>query len=1068
MNMGNRSGGRGGGGGCGCGSGSGSGCECECECGCRCVGGCGADCACADACAGVVTLDAPRPRAGLDAVGVRIGEYGRFKAAACLALSMSTPQGAALQRLGTRDPSDPAIALIDAWAIAADVLTFYRERLTNEGYLRCARNERSLRWLAAEVGYKPRPGVAATTWLAYLLDTKAAPVQIPAGAKAQSTPTGSEQMQLFETLDALDAHPDGSEMRPRLMRVPAIEAFQALSRTTLRLSGTSTSVHPGERIVFVFDNGWNGQVLREVAAIRLDTPDDAIEVLLVPKLTPLQAAELSTAMADIPPQQGEPAGFMLLRAIVTSFLLGGSAADAAIQTGALKDGGIPNLKNAAQRFIRLFTSFAKLQVSAPIQITGGEIDDVLGSIEALGLPQRADAQRSATEALGPDSPLRGTLLGQLSAPLKNLLYEAWRAMPAKGSIPARIPDVYIVHANANAYGSTAPLKIFDRFVDWPTAALDQSPGAAYLDAVYPNVLRGSLVIIDVPVTVKAVVNAQPPAARLALAEPTTDMTRTIRIGRVASAQTLGRSDYGSNAQVTALNLVDFETGQAAIQIVDPDADFNALRRTVYGVRSEQVKLAPEAITADVRGDTIQMDKLFDWIRVGRRIIVQGERTDIIVNKLPLPGIVDAELAQVTGVDQMTYLNSPGDTLHTVLSLASPLAHTYKRSTVTVFGNVVEATHGESVSETIGSGIASARQQTFALRRAPLTFLPAVTTSGVQGTQAIRVNDVRWSAVDSLLDAGATDRAYEMATDEFGVATFAFGDGVFGARLPSGQGNVRAIYRAGIGAVGNVGAAQINQPVTRPLGVIGVVNPLAATGGADRDGGERIRANAPLAAQSLAPSARLVSMADYGYFARRFAGVGQAAVRKLADGAFECVHVTLAGVGDAPLRDVDDLVASLDASYSEFGDPVLPVVIQVRELVALFIQARVAVSPERDWKLVEQAIRTRLLDTFSFERRRLGQSVYLSEVIAAIQCVDGVDWVDVDMLGGVSEVDLRNEKLLGEAVQELHDQISSGQVKTALKVRLAGLAKKNAPSPFVPAQIAYLMPGVADTLVLNKI
>ena len=43
-----------------------------------------------------------------------------------------------LAALLTRDPQDPAVALIDAAACVADVLTFYQERIANEGFLRTA------------------------------------------------------------------------------------------------------------------------------------------------------------------------------------------------------------------------------------------------------------------------------------------------------------------------------------------------------------------------------------------------------------------------------------------------------------------------------------------------------------------------------------------------------------------------------------------------------------------------------------------------------------------------------------------------------------------------------------------------------------------------------------------------------------------------------------------------------------------------------------------------------------------------------------------------------------------
>ena len=92
----------------------------------------------------------------------------------------------------------------------------------------------------------------------------------------------------------------------------------------------------------------------------------------------------------------------------------------------------------------------------------------------------------------------------------------------------------------------------------------------------------------------------------------------------------------------------------------------------------------------------------------------------------------------------------------------------------------------------------------------------------------------------------------------------FGDGVHGARLPTGAANVTAAYRVGLGAAGNVPAGQISQPQTRPQGVQGVTNPLPSSGGADPTPWRRARANAPLAVMALD---RVVSVQDYQDFAR---------------------------------------------------------------------------------------------------------------------------------------------------------------------------------------------------------
>ena len=50
----------------------------------------------------------------------------------------------------------------------------------------------------------------------------------------------------------------------------------------------------------------------------------------------------------------------------------------------------------------------------------------------------------------------------------------------------------------------------------------------------------------------------------------------------------------------------------------------------------------------------------------------------------------------------------------------------------------------------------------------------------------------------------------VTTDEQGRDFVMFGDGMRGARLPSGVNNVRAAYRKGLGTDGNVGAGKLTQ------------------------------------------------------------------------------------------------------------------------------------------------------------------------------------------------------------------------------------------------------------------
>ncbi|WP_259370563.1 hypothetical protein [Streptomyces sp. SCUT-3] len=95
-----------------------------------------------------------------------------------------------------------------------------------------------------------------------------------------------------------------------------------------------------------------------------------------------------------------------------------------------------------------------------------------------------------------------------------------------------------------------------------------------------------------------------------------------------------------------------------------------------------------------------------------------------------------------------------------------------------------------------------------------------------------------------------------------------------------------------------------------------------------------------------------------------------------------MHVTVAGVDDAPLADDSDTVRTLRAALAAHGDPAVPVHVAVRELVLLVVAARVAVRPDHSWDVVEPALRRALLERLGHAARELGQPAHLSEVLAA--------------------------------------------------------------------------------------
>src|SRR6185312_6784198 len=161
--------------------------------------------------------------------------------------------------------------------------------------------------------------------------------------------------------------------------------------------------------------------------------------------------------------------------------------------------------------------------------------------------------------------------------------------------------------------------------------------------------------------------------------------------------------------------------------------------------------------------------------------------------------------------------------------------------------------------------------------------------------------------DSLADLGPRDHSYTTETDDTDKTTLIFGNGQYGARLPTGVENVKAIYRTGIGKPGNVRAGQITLLATKPLGVKSVVNPSAASGGADRESRDSARRNVPLALLALD---RLVSVEDYEDFARTYAGIGKASAARISNGSRQLVHLSILGADNIPIATNSDLYLNL--------------------------------------------------------------------------------------------------------------------------------------------------------------
>lgn len=381
-------------------------------------------------------------RPGLKAITYRVGVQPQFRESLLASLTTSGLRG--LGELTTRDNDDFTIALLDAWATVADVITFYQERIANELYLGTATERFSLIELTKLIGYKLRPGIAASTYLAFTLDENAASspflpgggrsttpelpsVNLEMGIKVQSVPGPDEEAQTFETIEKIEARPEWNAIRPRLTQPQQSISYDNI----VVIKGTNSDLKAGDIVLILQGNSLSENV--------------------IPK-----------KIVDVEPKEEEKTD-ILKDGLKTTWIYFNSSNELPSFSIPLYDKGNINA------------------YSSKVPLSSSIVDDII----------------SKTWREEDLSTLIKTQ-GWSEADLKESVAKKIAEQPASGN------SIFVFRKRAAVFGYNAPkqptymqgvLKLPDDWAEWPLKEKDKSENI-YLETVYEQVLPGSYIAVQ--------------------------------------------------------------------------------------------------------------------------------------------------------------------------------------------------------------------------------------------------------------------------------------------------------------------------------------------------------------------------------------------------------------------------------------------------------------------------------------------------------------------------------------------------------------------------------------------
>jgi hypothetical protein len=823
---------------------------------------------------------------------------------------------------------DLGVVFIELFARMAAVLGAYTDARANEAYLGTAALPRSLIDLAQLIDYRLAPGASANAVQVFLAKEGKSGT-VPAGYKVQAQAPAV----VFETSAALEV--SAARNRLRLRGFDRSERELRLDTASgARLDQSYLALKAAGQPV-VFDDGTT-RIALPVSSVTQS--EGRTELHWSPGAT---SSTYAFGIADLAVRASPKQTMRLAAAAQAESLAAGTSAVRAASTSALAQGDVV-----------LVTADAFTMAAGVTGVHGGFI----GLSRSLPVALRRSSVRI----------YKATFTGKASASLAAGTDALW-----DGSFPSGMPQIgyYVIlaHALGHELGLVTAKGLRGlRFTPAVPRELQAIDSGVDVYVVAPGEAAS-------PVTVRPVVLEDLPGAYAIAGRTVLDLDRAYEELAPGVVLAAGDGQFLRAATVAACASADGKT-RLTLQGELPRG-MQVGRLALYG---------PFKIAARIEG----YDKSQRVLAAGAtQLELAGVGSGLAPGAcLVVAGGGKSEAARVSLVSE-----SSGSTL---VSLARALEEAYPLADTVVYGNAVPVSHGAGApEEVLGSGDPSQGAQRFLLQRSPLAYIPdPMAEGGVRAAVEVFVGDVRWTEVRTLASSSGSDPHYVLDIDEKERAFVQFGDGVFGAQPASGRNNIRARYRVGHGLAGNVEAGKVAQ-MPQPLPFLEATFNSAAGGGAERQSAPDARRSAAHRVRTLG---RAVSLADYADLALTFGGIAKARADWAWEGGRRGILLTLAAAGGAAAS-----VELKDAIYAFFAQRSADAGrLRIRDYrrVPVRLALEVSVRPNflqadvlrRLWQALGAEVSEGVAGYFHFERRALGEDLFLSSVYRLVETTRGVE------------------------------------------------------------------------------